>query len=59
MNKTGNEIRNEGAGELSEALKINTTLTTLNLAGVHHQQGYSKQVHYSNRYELNRQLDQN
>ena len=37
-NKTGNEICVEGARALSEALKINTTLTTLDLGGVQQQQ---------------------
>ena len=31
--KTENCMRAEGAGALSDALKVNTTLTTLNLGG--------------------------
>ena len=30
---TGNEIRDEGAKALSEMMKVNSTLTTLNLEG--------------------------
>ncbi len=31
--KTGNNIGDEGANKISETLKINTTLTQLNLSG--------------------------
>ena len=31
--RTGNDIGDEGAGMISEALKINSTLTELNLGG--------------------------
>ena len=34
---TGNKINAEGASALSEALKVNTTLTTLNLGSVSEQ----------------------
>ena len=34
MTKTGNEIDGEGARALGEALKVNQTLTELNLASV-------------------------
>ena len=34
MNETVNFIGNEGALTMSEALKVNTTLTKLNLTGV-------------------------
>ena len=37
-NKAGNEVGNEGTRALSEALKLNTTLDTLNLAGAQLQQ---------------------
>ena len=30
---TGNEIRDEGAKAMSEVLKVNTTLTSLDLSG--------------------------
>ena len=36
--KTGNEVCDEGARALSEALKVNTTLQTLNLSCVQQQQ---------------------
>ena len=36
--KTDNEIRADGARALSEALKVNTTLTTLNLSCTDQQQ---------------------
>ena len=39
-----NEIGVEGARKLSEALKNNTTLTTLNLMSVLQQQDDSKQI---------------
>ena len=42
-NKTDNEICVEGACALSEALKVNTTLTTLDLASVQQQQDNAKQ----------------
>ena len=41
--KTGNKIGAEGARALSEALKVNTTLTTLDLWGVQQQQDKVKQ----------------
>ena len=34
MKKADNEIGDEGASELSESLKVNTTLTELELGGV-------------------------
>ena len=36
--KTGNKISDEGARALSEALKVNTTLQTLDLYGVQQQE---------------------
>ena len=37
-NKTANITNAEGASALSEALKVNTTLTALNLKGLYEQQ---------------------
>ena len=39
MNKAGNKIGAEGARALGEALKVNATLTVLNLSGAQHQFG--------------------
>ena len=47
MTKTGNEIDGEGARALSEALKVNQTLTELNLTSVQKQQRNAKQRHNS------------
>ena len=41
--KTGNKVDDEGARALSEALKVNTTLQTLDLAGVQQQQDNANQ----------------
>ena len=37
-NETGNEISDEGASALGEALKVNTTLAKLRLESAQHQQ---------------------
>ena len=42
-NSTGNQIGDEGAHELSEALEVNTTLTELSLSSTQHQQDNDQQ----------------
>ena len=42
MNKTGDGISAEGARALGKALLVNTTLTSLNLAGEHQRKNKSK-----------------
>ena len=43
--QTGNVVCDEGACELSKALKGNTTLATLNLTSVKHRHASTKQEH--------------
>ena len=54
-NKADNKICVEGARALSEALKVNTTLTTLDLTGVQQQDNVKQQT--TTNKEQNRQRD--
>ena len=53
--QTDNEIGVEGARALSDALKVNTALTTLDLAGVKHHDK-AEHGHRTNKNERNSQL---
>ena len=48
FSKIGNTVGAEGAETLSEALKVNTTLTSLNLGCVQQQQENVEQGHKKN-----------
>mgnify|MGYP002553756159 CR=1 FL=1 len=48
MYKADTRIRNEAASALSDALKVNTTLTRLDLEGVRQQQDKTQQAHNTN-----------
>ena len=57
-NKAANEIGAEGAGALSEALKVNTTLTILDLWRVQQQQQENAKFwHRHTRYTQHREQD--